>query len=361
MASKLGPAQPLATTWNGAGAWLIFSQSRHVNFSRTVSITFHWRWDRFQRARHVLAKLAQAIAPQHADQVGACTTVLQPLHALIEAHVLAADRLHGDDTNIPILAKGKTIRGTSGAMSATIVPLAVVHPGAVLRLTGPTARTSRPASSRLYPIKLSNLLRRPVQSRFTTIGWTYVVQVALAEDAAKDLHEKFPEGDKAADRIFERLERLLDSVARVLRDACTVEEYRVVKDVENLRQSRRRRIWSSVQVAGENTRAGESVSINQIGLTWGPQRRSRRHARRLFREHLLSPRRVILQSRWVPEWIVLLGPARRPAWWAGKWAAEAARQAKVERNVEEARRLLSFARYWTRLAHLEDWPRDNVA
>jgi transposase len=46
-----------------------------------------------------------------ADQVGACTTVLQPLHALIEAHVLAAERLHGDDTTIPILAKGKTIKG----------------------------------------------------------------------------------------------------------------------------------------------------------------------------------------------------------------------------------------------------------
>ena len=46
-----------------------------------------------------------------ADQVGACTTVLQPLHALIEAHVLAAERLHGDDTTVPILAKGKTITG----------------------------------------------------------------------------------------------------------------------------------------------------------------------------------------------------------------------------------------------------------
>src|SRR5450631_3829331 len=46
-----------------------------------------------------------------ADQVGACTTVLQPLHALIEAHVLAAERLHGDDTTVPILAKGKTIKG----------------------------------------------------------------------------------------------------------------------------------------------------------------------------------------------------------------------------------------------------------
>ena len=46
-----------------------------------------------------------------ADQVGACTTALQPLHALIECHVLAAERLHGDDTTVPILAKGKTIKG----------------------------------------------------------------------------------------------------------------------------------------------------------------------------------------------------------------------------------------------------------
>jgi transposase len=43
-----------------------------------------------------------------ADQVGACAAALRPLHALIEAHVLAAERLHGDDTTVPILAKGKT-------------------------------------------------------------------------------------------------------------------------------------------------------------------------------------------------------------------------------------------------------------
>jgi len=46
-----------------------------------------------------------------ADQVGACAAVLQPLHALIEAHVLSAGRLHGDDTTVPILAKGKTVTG----------------------------------------------------------------------------------------------------------------------------------------------------------------------------------------------------------------------------------------------------------
>src|SRR5215203_3158641 len=46
-----------------------------------------------------------------ADQVGACTMILQPLYRLIEAHVLAAERLHGDDTTVPILASGKTVTG----------------------------------------------------------------------------------------------------------------------------------------------------------------------------------------------------------------------------------------------------------
>jgi transposase len=43
-----------------------------------------------------------------ADQVGAATSALQPLHELLKAHVLAAERLHGDDTTVPVLAKGKT-------------------------------------------------------------------------------------------------------------------------------------------------------------------------------------------------------------------------------------------------------------
>ena len=46
-----------------------------------------------------------------ADQVGACAAVLRPLHDLIAAHVLAAERIHGDDTTVPVLAKGKTITG----------------------------------------------------------------------------------------------------------------------------------------------------------------------------------------------------------------------------------------------------------
>jgi transposase len=46
-----------------------------------------------------------------ADQVGACCAVLAPLLRRVEAHVFSAERLHGDDTTVPVLAKGKTDTG----------------------------------------------------------------------------------------------------------------------------------------------------------------------------------------------------------------------------------------------------------
>ncbi len=46
-----------------------------------------------------------------ADQVGAGAAALMPLFKRLEAHVLAAERLHGDDTTVPVLAKGKTDTG----------------------------------------------------------------------------------------------------------------------------------------------------------------------------------------------------------------------------------------------------------
>jgi transposase len=46
-----------------------------------------------------------------ADHVGACTATLMPLYELIKAHVFAAERVHGDDTTIPVLAKTRTRTG----------------------------------------------------------------------------------------------------------------------------------------------------------------------------------------------------------------------------------------------------------
>ena len=45
------------------------------------------------------------------DAVGAVATALGPLRRMIEAHVMAAERLHGDDTTVPVLTKGKTDTG----------------------------------------------------------------------------------------------------------------------------------------------------------------------------------------------------------------------------------------------------------
>ncbi len=46
-----------------------------------------------------------------ADAVGSVCMALEPLLRRVEAHVLAAERLHGDDTTVPVLAKGKTSTG----------------------------------------------------------------------------------------------------------------------------------------------------------------------------------------------------------------------------------------------------------
>jgi transposase len=46
-----------------------------------------------------------------ADWVGACAATLMPLVLLIRAHVFAAERIHADETTVPVQAKGKCRTG----------------------------------------------------------------------------------------------------------------------------------------------------------------------------------------------------------------------------------------------------------
>src|SRR3954469_16379923 len=46
-----------------------------------------------------------------ADWVGSSTTALVPMVLAVRAHVFAAERLHGDDTTVPVLATGRTRTG----------------------------------------------------------------------------------------------------------------------------------------------------------------------------------------------------------------------------------------------------------
>jgi transposase len=80
-----------------------------------------------------------------ADQVGTCTTELQPLHALIERHVLAAARLHGDDTIVPILAKGQTVKGHIWAYVRDDRPFGGRAPPAALYYASRDRRHEHPA------------------------------------------------------------------------------------------------------------------------------------------------------------------------------------------------------------------------
>ncbi|MEJ2117680.1 MAG: IS66 family transposase, partial [Alphaproteobacteria bacterium] len=81
-----------------------------------------------------------------ADLVGASTTALEPLHALIETHVLAAERLHGDDTTVPILAKGKTVTGRIWTYVRDDRPFGGTSPPAALYYASRDRRQEHPES-----------------------------------------------------------------------------------------------------------------------------------------------------------------------------------------------------------------------
>jgi transposase len=71
----------------------------------------HLVGQRGEAERDAFTGIALGLAVQRlmlADQVGACTVALMPLFERLRAHVMAAERLHADDTTVPVLAKGKT-------------------------------------------------------------------------------------------------------------------------------------------------------------------------------------------------------------------------------------------------------------
>src|SRR5262249_35565706 len=76
MASRLGPANPRDSTWNGAGACEMRSQARHGNFSRTYCTTFHCRGTTSSVSVTSSPSLASLVEPQHAQAIGPGTMIL---------------------------------------------------------------------------------------------------------------------------------------------------------------------------------------------------------------------------------------------------------------------------------------------
>jgi transposase len=67
-----------------------------------------------------------------ADQVGGCAALLRPLYERIRAHVLASERIHADDTPVPVLANGQTATGRAWVYVRDDRPFAGPDPPAAL-------------------------------------------------------------------------------------------------------------------------------------------------------------------------------------------------------------------------------------
>jgi transposase len=79
-----------------------------------------------------------------ADWVGAASATLKPLRDAIEAHVLAAERIHADDTTVPVLAKGKCRTGRLWAYVRDDKPFAGNAAPAALFHYAPTRAAEHP-------------------------------------------------------------------------------------------------------------------------------------------------------------------------------------------------------------------------
>jgi len=94
------PSHPIARGRAGAGllAHILFSKyGLHLPLNRQSDVY----------AREGIALDVSTLA----DWVGAAAATLMPLNDAIRSHVFAAERIHADDTTVPVLAKGKTRTG----------------------------------------------------------------------------------------------------------------------------------------------------------------------------------------------------------------------------------------------------------
>jgi len=78
------------------------------------------------------------------DQMSAAMRTLQPLYLLIEAHALAAERLHADDTTLPVLAKSKVDTARIWTYVSDDQPFGGPAPPAALFYYSPDRRGEHP-------------------------------------------------------------------------------------------------------------------------------------------------------------------------------------------------------------------------
>jgi transposase len=98
-----------------------------------------------QSERYALEGVPIALSTM-ADAVGSVCVALAPILRLVEAHVMAAERLHGDDTTVPVLAEGKTDTGRCWIYVRDDKPFGGVGPPAAMFYYSRDRRGEHPQS-----------------------------------------------------------------------------------------------------------------------------------------------------------------------------------------------------------------------
>jgi transposase len=127
------PFHVIARGWAGASllAMIVFEKfGQHQPLNR-------------QAERYALEGVPIALSTM-ADAVGSVCAALDPIRRLIEAHVMAAERLHGDDTTVPVLAKGKTDTGRCWIYLRDDRPFGGTDPPAAIFYYSPDRRGEHP-------------------------------------------------------------------------------------------------------------------------------------------------------------------------------------------------------------------------
>jgi transposase len=193
-----------------------------------------------------------------ADWVGAVTASLRPLTEAIEAYIRTAERLHADDTPVPVQARGKTRTGRLWTVVRDDRPFGGPDPPAAAYFYSPNRRSEHPAS---FLGKFAGILQADAYSGFGRL-YDHGRQPGPMREAACWAHarrnffklavEKAPLAIEAVQRIdaILAIEREINGLTAEARIAARAERSRpLVDDLESWLRQQRAKLSSKADLA----------------------------------------------------------------------------------------------------------------
>lgn len=119
VARSCGPMKPRGVAWNGAGGWVIVSQSRQMNFSRTVSMTLKLRGISSSVRVTSSPSLDSRDEPQHGQLAGASITTRS--RGMLSGQGLRTGRLRLNDRAVAMFAAACSAASSSSVAAASSV------------------------------------------------------------------------------------------------------------------------------------------------------------------------------------------------------------------------------------------------